>query len=140
MADNILKLPCGVADLMVGDDQKSLILPRPVGEVSDGDHSFEELYEHRNLLFIALLKLVNNGWYSEQHHDGSSFDGWFVAGVELTEGEQITYHLPNKYLELVSISLTHLEYAPEWDGHKSPDVLDRLVKWIESGCYLLPVD
>lgn len=139
MADNILHLPCNVADLMVGDDQKSLVLPRPVGEVSDGDHTFEQLYQHRNLLFIAFLNMVNNAWYSERHSDGSGYDGWFIAGVELTEGEQITYHLPNEYLELVSLSLKHLDYAPQWDGHKSADVLDRLKRWIETGSYPLPI-
>ena len=107
-----------------------------MGEVSDGDHSFDDLYDHRNLVFLALLNALNTGWYSEQHHDGSAFDGWFIAGVELAEGEQITYHLPNKYLELASLCLVHLEFAPEWDGHKSTDVLERLTKWIKSDNYL----
>jgi hypothetical protein len=139
MSNNILNLPCAVTATRIGEDKKSLILPCPVGAVNDGDHSFDELYEHRNLLFIAFLNLVNNGWYSEQHHDGSRFDGWFIAGVELMEGEQITYHLPNKFLDLVSLNLKHLEYAPEWDGHTAAGVLERLQSWIESGCYLLPI-
>ena len=133
---NVLSLPCSVADLKVGDDQKSLILPRPVGEVSDGDHTFEELYHHRSLLFIAFLSMVNNAWYSERHSDGSGYDGWFVAGVELNPSEQITYHLPNEYLELAALSLKHLDYAPQWDGHKSTDVLERLTKWIKSENYI----
>lgn len=139
MTNNQLILPCNIADLLVGDSQNKLILPRPVGEVSDGDHTFEDLYRHRNLLFIGFLNLVNNGWYSERHSDGSAFDGWFIAGVELEEGQQITYHLPNEYLKLCALSLQHLEYAPEWDGHKAEDVLDRLTQWIERGCYVLPI-
>lgn len=135
---NRLILPCEVSTLMVGEQQNILLLTRPVGEVSDGDHSFDDLYDHRNVLFVGLLNLVNNAWYSEKHHDGSSFDGWFIAGVELTEGEQITYHLPNKYLELCALNVKHLEYAPEWDGHKSVDVLDRIVRWVEMGCPLMP--
>ena len=90
MADNVITLPCNVADLLVGDSQNKLVLPRPATEVSDGDHTFADLYRHRNLLFIGLLNLVSNGWYSERHSDGSAFDGWFIAGVELEEGKQIT--------------------------------------------------
>lgn len=136
--NNKLILPCDVSTLMVGEEQNILLLPRPVGEVSDGDHSFEDLYNHRNLLFLAFLNLVNNAWYSEKHHDGSSFEGWFIAGVELNEGEQITYHLPNKYLGFCSLNLNLLDRAPEWDGHKSEDVLSRIEYWIESGCKLIP--
>ena len=131
MTNNVIHLPCEVANLLVGEDQESLILPRPAGEVSDGNHSFDELYDHRNLLFLALLKVVKGGWYSERHNDGSSLDGWFISGIELSEGEQISYHLPNKFLEVASLNLKHLEFAPKWDGHKSSDVLSRLINWIE---------
>ena len=135
---NKLFLPCNVADLLVGDKPNILILPRPATETSDGDHTYDDLYQHRSLLFIGLLSLSNNGWYSERHHDGSGYDGWFIAGMELTEGKQITYHLPNKYLDMCALHLKHLEYAPEWDGHKAEDVLDRLTHWIENGCPLMP--
>lgn len=135
---NQIILPCDVADLLVGPAQNILILPRPATEVSDGDHSFEDLYRHRNLLFIMVLNLLNNSWYSEQHHDGSRFDGYFVAGVELNEDEQITYHLPNELLPLIGLGVTHLEYAPQWDEHKPGDVIDRITYWIQSGGHILP--
>ena len=115
-----------------------LILPCEVGEVSDGFHTFNELYNHRCILFLALLTLANNSWYSDKHSDGSVWDGWFIAGVELTEGQQITYHLPNKYLKIAEKRLLYLEKAPEWDGHTSEEVLKRLTEWIDNGSYLLP--
>lgn len=92
MANNVIVLPCNVSDLLVGDKQNKLILSRPAGEVevSDGDHSFNDLYRHRNLLFIGFLNLVSNSWYSKHHSDVSAFDGWFIAGVELEEYNQIT--------------------------------------------------
>lgn len=115
-----------------------LILPCDAGEVSDGYHTFNELYDHRCTLFLALLTLVN-GWYSKKHHDGSELPGWFIAGVELEEDTQITYHLPNKYLRIASERLYCQEFAPEWDGHSSNDVLIRLANWIDNGSRLMPV-
>lgn len=127
---NILTLPCKASFAAVDETGTKLILPCDVGDVSDDSHSFTELYEHRNLLFLALLSLIDNSWYSELHSDGTSYDDWFIAGVELNSGEQITYHLPNKHLKLAAVNLTHLERAPEWDGHTSADVLERLATWI----------
>lgn len=116
-----------------------LILPCPVGEVSDGYHTFNELYDHRCTLFVALLTLIPNSWYSEKHHDGSELPGWFIAGVELEKDTQITYHLPNRYLRIASERLYYREFAPEWDGYTSDDVLTRLTNWIDNGSRLMPV-
>lgn len=116
-----------------------LILPCNVGDVSDGYHTFNELYAHRCTLFLAFLTLANNGWYSEKHHDGSDLPGWFIAGVELEENTQITYHLPNTYLRIASERLDYREFAPEWDGHTANDVLTRITNWIDNGSRLMPV-
>jgi hypothetical protein len=103
------------------------------GEVSDGYHTFNELYEHRCVLFIALLKCeARTGWISKLHHDGSSFDGWFVAGLRLPTGN-VTYHLPNSMWETaVAANVWVRDRAPEWDGHTSADVVTRLREWIEA--------
>lgn len=104
-------------------------------EISDGYHTMDELYEHRITLFLALcqhrrrlFEEVGGDtqiWRSEQHSDGSSFDGWFILGIGTKKGEQITYHLPNIKWDEVSFAET-LERAPEWDGHTSADVIERL--------------
>jgi hypothetical protein len=108
-----------------------------IGQVSDGYHTFDELYEHRIALFIALAKEVNRGttnpnivWRSRWHSDGELAygGGWFVLGVGQAAGHQITYHLPDSKWEQCSFAAT-LARAPEWDGHTSADVLDRLVKF-----------
>ena len=114
-----------------------LTLPCDVGEVSDGFHTFRELYDHRCTLFLAFLSLVNNGWYSSKHSDGTDMPGWFIAGVEIEEGKQITYHLPDKYLRIAGDRLYYKERAPEWDGHTSEDVLARITDWIDNGCRLM---
>ena len=92
--------------------------------VSDGYHTFKELYEHRHALFIALLSVIDNAWKSLKHHDGSSFEGYFIAGIELN-GKMISYHLPNELWAYVHA--TPLDFAPEWDGHTPADVVERLM-------------
>jgi hypothetical protein len=104
-------------------------------KISDGYHTFGELYEHRIELFIALvycadeylLGRLGGAWRSKKHDDGSEWDGWFIMGIGADEGKQITYHLPNKYWDRCDFVET-LERAPKWDGHSSDDVLERLRK------------
>lgn len=98
--------------------------------ISDGYHTFGELYEHRITLFIALCKALSNisnypVWRSFSHHDGSAFKGWFIMGMEFEPGKQISYHLPHNKWDECEFAQT-LEKAPEWDGHTSNDVLERL--------------
>lgn len=96
--------------------------------VSDGYHTFDELYEHRCLLWIALTNLHPvRSFKSYCHSDGSSYDGWFILGM--TGPKQMTYHIPNRFWEL---SLARgVDKAPEWDGHTPDDVINRLKDLIQ---------
>lgn len=104
------------------------------GEISDGYHTFNELYEHRIALFIALCHVYSNDgyqspnkrmvWKSKVHSDGSLMDGWFIAGIGVFQGEQITYHLPMDKWD--SLHVRELEKAPLWDGHIPSEVVKRL--------------
>lgn len=112
----------------------------------DGYHTFDELYDHRITLYIALCRSMqdfefhgdmrNNGpafnhkivWRSKRHSDGDLCFGTgtqFVMGIRTAKGDQITYHIPIERWDETTFAET-LEYAPEWDGHTSDDVLDRL--------------
>lgn len=105
-------------------------------QISDGYHTFGELYEHRVALFIALCKVtemleveagMGSGkvWRSRLHSDGTSYEGWFIMGIGTGKGLQITYHLPiDKWNETYFAET--LDKAPEFDGHTSEDVLNRL--------------
>ena len=96
------------------------------GSISDGYHTFDELYAHRIMLFLCLMKFNRDiSWRSRIHYDGTSFDGWFIAGIKL-DGGMITYHLPDKYENLLPSSVW-VSKAPEWDGHTSSDVVNRLI-------------
>lgn len=101
--------------------------------ISDGFHTFGELYEHRIALFIALarqIKKINykdsiKVWKSKLHSDGTELKGWFVMGINILEGEQITYHIPMGFFPSLE-DIPTLERAPEWDGHDSNEVVKRL--------------
>lgn len=108
-------------------------------EVSDGYHTMDELYDHRIELYIALAKAIASRnpaadelgeqkqeiWRARTHLDGFSYAGWFLLGIGKEKGKTITYHLPNARWDDCDFAET-LERAPEWDGHTSADVLNRL--------------
>ncbi len=106
-----------------------------VGAISDGYHTFDELYEHRITLYIALCKQIasywdaecapNPVWRSQKHSDGSNIEGWFVLGLYQDNNSQITYHLPNDRWDETEFAVS-LEKAPDFDGHTSADVLERI--------------
>lgn len=102
---------------------------------SDGYHTFDELYDHRITLYIALcrqnkwedneLGCTRRVWRSKTHSDGTVWDGWFLLGIGKEKGEQITYHLPMIRWDETDFAET-LDMAPEFDGHTPNDVLDRI--------------
>lgn len=94
----------------------------------DGYHTFDELYDHRITLYIALCRWVEPHWQvwrSKLHSDGTSFEGWFVLGINKEKGEQITYHLPMSRWDETDFAET-LEKAPDFDRHTPDDVLWRI--------------
>lgn len=113
-----------------------------LADVSDGYHTIAELYDHRITLFIALCRSLESThramnwqfegevpgcpvWRSKTHSDGSVMDGWFIMGIKRQKGNQISYHLPMSHWDETNFAET-FERAPEWDGHTSQDVLNRL--------------
>jgi hypothetical protein len=97
----------------------------------DGYHTWDELYDHRITLFIALCRVIDSPrlnkqtWRSKLHSDGTCLDGWFVLGLGKKTGKQITYHIPLERWDETWFAEI-FETAPEYDGHTSDDVLERL--------------
>jgi hypothetical protein len=121
-----------LSDVFAGDEEREYP-EADMGEVSDGYHTFNELYAHRRALFIALMhSFPRISWRANNHHDGTFIEGWFIAGMELPTG-QISYHLPNEdWHKLDGWSIATTLRAPEWDGHTPADVIDRLNLWAQS--------
>jgi hypothetical protein len=94
------------------------------GQISDGYHTFDELYYHRMVLFAVICN-QNKGraWKSKFHHDGIMYEDYFIVGIETIEGHY-TYHYHMDHWNLFHVKT--LEYAPEWDGHK-PENVTRLL-------------
>jgi hypothetical protein len=100
--------------------------------ISDGYHTFQELYDHRHALYISLCKITQSAgnhvvWRSLKHSDGTQYKDWFILGIGLLAGTQVTYHLPYSMWEETLFADT-LDYAPLFDGHTSQDVLERIKK------------
>lgn len=90
------------------------------GEVSDGYHTFNELYYHRMMLFAVICNTYKeHAWKSDKHADGSMYDGYFIVGINTPEGSY-TYHYKLEDWDLFKV--TNLQNAPEWDGHKPSDI------------------
>lgn len=90
------------------------------GSTSDGYHTFDELYEHRMVLFSVICNLNKSiSWKSKKHHDDSMFENYFIVGVTTPEGNfTYHYHLDN----WDKFDVQELDTAPEWDGHVSSDI------------------
>ncbi len=103
-------------------------------EISDGYHTFEELYHHRCVLFSVICNQnKEKAWKSLLHHDGTMFgdNDMFIVGIETPEGSY-TYHYHREYWDMFKVK--ELDRAPEWDGHKPEDVT-RLLSLLTYGGY-----
>lgn len=96
-------------------------------DISDGYHTFDELYDHRCLLFIAWL--ASDGCPGKSYWLKDHFKGWDLLGVYIEGIGQISYHIPEKYRDLYAKRVEEIK-SHEWDGHLSADVITRLQQWI----------
>lgn len=95
-----------------------------MGEVSDGYHTFNQLYHQRAVLFATIVnEHPGISWKSFKHSDGHycfDEDGeMFIVGIDTPEGSY-TYHYHKKYWDLFRCK--ELERGKEWDGHTEKDV------------------
>ena len=111
----------------------STLLPdvTDIGSLSDGYHTFDELYEFRKV-YNALLfnEWAKQGKYkvhkSTKHRSGEECfgGGWFIV-VALLPAGQVSNHYKMEDWDLFQVQETALPLLP-FDGHSSKDVLERL--------------
>ena len=90
------------------------------GLISDGYHTFDELYYHRMILFAVICNQNKEvAWKSMLHDDGTMFDNYFIVGVKTEEG-QYTYHYHIDEWEYFDVE--EVDRAPKWDGHQPKDI------------------
>ncbi|MGL5099780.1 MAG: hypothetical protein ACRC6B_07110 [Fusobacteriaceae bacterium] len=98
--------------------------------VSDGYHTFKELYRHRIILFAWLCNSnKDKAWKSKLHHDGTMYKDYFIVGIDTKFG-QTSYHYHIDEWDFFEVK--ELDNAPVFDGHTSEESLDRLFKEFNS--------
>lgn len=110
--------------------------PVDVGEVSDGYHTFNELYRYRMLYNAAFFNLLARSGQvevckSRRHSDGEKCfgsDDWFIVMAILPTG-QVSNHYESKYWDLFDVP--ERETAFEYDGHTPNEASDRLEKYLK---------
>lgn len=107
---------------------KNLFLPE--GKISDGFHSFDELYHYRMLYNAAFFNSLEGKYEvhkSYRHADGElCFGGWFIVMAYLPTG-QISNHYRIEDWNLFNIP--ERWKADEWDGHTPVEAANRLYRF-----------
>ena len=95
---------------------------KDIGDVSDGYHTFNQLYHQRAILFATIVN-QNKGisWKTHRHEDGELCfgGGWFLVTIDTPDGAY-GYHYEDKYWDLFDCK--ELEKAKHWDGYTEEDV------------------
>ncbi len=93
-----------------------------IDDLSDGFHTFRQLYYQRMMLFATIVKQnKDKAWKSLRHEDGELCfgGGWFIVGVDTPEGSY-TYHYEDAFYSLFDCK--ELKCGRHWDGHTEKDV------------------
>lgn len=110
----------------------SLQQEQDMGEVSDGYHTFNELYYYRMLYNAAFFNLLPKEWVhkSKRHYSGEECfgGGWFIVMANLPTG-QVSNHYELKDWDLFKIP--EKEFADEWDGHTPQEAAERIKNYLQ---------
>lgn len=121
----------------IEDAINALIQHADSKKISDGYHTFDELYEFRKMFNAALF----NNWSmqdefevhkSMRHHDGELCfgGGWFIVIAVLPAG-QISNHYKMDDWNLFKVPAWDKAAYP-YDGHTGDDVIERLKQHCKS--------
>ena len=93
-----------------------------IGDVSDGYHTFNQLYHQRAILFACIvMQNKDKAWKTRNHEDGTPCfgGGWFLVTIDTPEGNY-GYHYEDKYWDI--FDCVELERAKPWDGYTEEQV------------------
>jgi len=111
-------------------------------DVSDGYHTFGELYNYRMLYNAGFANTLSSTYAANglghdvevvkswRHSDGElcfGKDNYFVVVMQLPTG-QISNHYKGEYWNLFAVP--EVERAPEWDGHTPQEAAQRLLDYV----------
>ena len=122
--DSIIDMPSEdeyIADHLIANGA-TLIPETGIEDMSDGYHTFKDLYYQRMMLTAALVKAYKPlAWKSHRHEDGEPCfgGGWFIVGITTPQGDY-TYHYEESYWSLFDCE--ELPKGKPLDGHTEKDV------------------
>lgn len=108
-----------------------------LGSLSDGYHTFDELYAYR-MTYNAMLfnEYAKQNLYevhkSTKHFDGEECfgGGWFIVMATLPTG-QISNHYRMEFWDLFNLPVQ--DRANEWDGHTPEMAHLRMLSFLQKG-------
>ena len=102
-----------------------------MSQVSDGYHTFAELYEYRMLYnAIAANAMPDKAMKCWRHSDGELCfgGGWLVVVLTLPTG-QVTNHYEARDWNLFQIPAVEYTDLPPYDGHTPAKAAERLRRY-----------
>ena len=138
-----------VGDMLVKDLKRNIVftvnafcineflenISSDVEEISDGYHSFNELYKYRmlyNAAFFNLLSKTNKVIKSKKHSDGSipfNDSNWFIVQAKLENGKIISNHYEIKDWNMFKIP--EAKVAMPWSGSTPEQEAEYLETYIK---------
>lgn len=93
--------------------------------LSDGYHTFDELYHHRAVLFSVIVSEHKGiAWKSKLHDDGTMYDDMLIVGVNTPHGQAAYHYNIDPYWDI--FDCVELPNAPAWDGHTPAEAIERI--------------
>ena len=107
----------------------------PISQISDGYHTFDELYEYRKLYHAAFINSIDQNIgvsveKSKVHHDGTNWEGWFIIVIQSANFGQISNHYKIEDWDLFCCREVKKATEP-WDGHTPEEGKKRLGYLVE---------
>lgn len=133
---------CMERSQLILDNMKTLYVnaraDKSLDELSDGYHTFKQLYDQRALLLAVLMSTDYNGenifhcWKSLKHNDPNfpMYEDMFIVGGTLPHvyNGDFTFHIDIGWWYKFKVEI--LDKAPEYDGHSVEDVMDRICEYL----------
>lgn len=118
------------------DKSTDIVSISNVKNLSDGYHTFKELYDFRMLYNASFFNALaaDKGKYgvhkSWKHNDGETCfgGGWFIVAAKLPTGV-ISNHYKAEYWDLFDVP-EEPKSTFEFDGHAPEDVVDRITTYL----------
>lgn len=118
----------GTINSMICDFNKHKMIN--TDNISDGFHTFGQLYHQRMMLFSVLVNLFPEiSWKTTKHEDGEECfgGGWFLVTIDTPEG---SYGYHYKMEDWDKFNCPVLEKAKHWDGYTEEHV-ERLLSLVK---------